>query len=115
MCIYYNLTLKKIYVKLKKIKFKKTSSAITSGDLSLALMCYFHVTSNVIKNFSKYNVPVDKRKQVNKDIYFIHESRNQQEYSMRVSLLMDEWSKRGLIEFRDYFYAQWLTPPFDTW
>ena len=78
-------------------------------------MCYFHVTSNVIKNFSKYNLPVDKRKQVNKDIYLINESRNQQEYSMRVSLLMDEWSKRGLIQFRDYFYAQWLTPLFDTW
>ena len=39
MCIYYNLTLKKIYVKLKKMKFKKTSSAITSGDLSLTFNC----------------------------------------------------------------------------
>ena len=39
MCIYYNLTLKKIYVKLTKMKFKKTSSAITAGDLSLIFNC----------------------------------------------------------------------------
>ena len=27
-------------------------------------MCYFHVTSNVIKNYCKYNVPLVKRKQI---------------------------------------------------
>jgi len=39
-------------------------------------MCYFHVTSNVIKNYCKYNVPLVKRKQINTEIYYIHESRN---------------------------------------
>ena len=39
MCIYYNLTLKKICVKLTKMKFKNTSSAITSGNLSLIFNC----------------------------------------------------------------------------
>ena len=28
---------------------------------------------------------------------------------------MDSLTERGLIEFRDYFLAQWLIPPFDTW
>jgi hypothetical protein len=39
-------------------------------------MCYFHVTSNVIKNYCKYNVPLDKRKQINGEIYYLHESRD---------------------------------------
>ncbi len=34
------------------------------------LMCYFHVTSNVIKNYCKYNVQLVKRKQINTEIYY---------------------------------------------
>ena len=79
------------------------------------LMCYFHVTSNVIKNYCKYNVPVSERTKINKEIYFLHESRTYNEYSLRVNMFMYEWTNRGLIEFRDYFWTQWLTPPFDAW
>ncbi len=32
---------------------------------------------------------------------------------MRVNKFMDGLTERGLIEFRDYFLTQWLTPPFD--
>jgi hypothetical protein len=78
------------------------------------LMCYFHVTSNVIKNYCKYNVPLDKRKQINEEIYYLHQSRDYTEYCIRVNQFMDSLTERGLIEFRNYFLAQWLTPPFDT-
>ena len=67
-------------------------------------MCYFHVTSNVIKNYFKYNVPVSETTKINKEIYFLHEARSYNEYSLRVNIFMHEWTKRGLTEFIDYFW-----------
>jgi hypothetical protein len=46
------------------------------------LMCYFHVISNVIKNYCKYNVPVSERTKVNKEIYFLDEAGTYNEYNV---------------------------------
>jgi hypothetical protein len=51
-------------------------------------------------------VPLDKRQQINKEIYFLHESRNQHEYFRHVNPIVDKWSHCGYFEFRDYFITQ---------
>ena len=38
---------------------------------AVVVMCYFHVKENVVKNYSQYSVPVEKRQQVSSDITYI--------------------------------------------
>ena len=91
----------------------ESTACLSIFPSAIIIMCYFHVKSNCEKNMLKYEVPLEYREQVLKDISFIHYSTSISEYNSRVSIILYKWSGYRLNIFIDYFKKQWLSYPFN--
>ena len=90
------------------------TKAFTSvfGEPLTRLMCYFHVTENI----EKYLKPLctrkcDLGKQVKEDIRILQLCQNEDMFLKATNLFLQKWKKNTdarLIDFMNYFEAQWL-------
>ena len=79
------------------------------------LMCYWHVTHNVRKQFTEKQVPTTFHDEIMSDIGFMHYSTNHQEFCSRWAQIVSKWMTNGLNLFADYFYKQWINGQFCHW
>lgn len=74
------------------------------------IRCYFHVQSNVKKNYKDKEVAVQFQANIKKDIIFMHFSLNYNDFCARWSYVCNKWKNLNLNKFSCYFYDIWISP-----
>jgi len=78
------------------------------------LMCYYHVTFNIIKYAGQIKFSNAKLEEIKEDITKMHWARNEAEYNARVAEFKQKYQK-NYKAMHDYINNQWLTGPFNKW
>ena len=83
---------------------------------STFLMCWFHVEYIVGKHIISKHVPTCYIPQIKADIKMLHGTLSKEEYLFQSNVVNARWtSYHGVIEFKDYFWSEWVDGRFKNW
>jgi hypothetical protein len=112
------LNKKDIEINIKYLMQDADKACLNSVQKNLpdtkSLMCFFHVMQNVRKH--KHLIKDNEHYELVKtDIRKLNKCVSKKMFENLKKKILINWSKLGLVEFRDYFEKQWLNSEFCNW